>query len=71
MCMCVCLCICLCVGLSEPDLKGEYMQWNGLDSIDDWGTPTARMINGTDGTLFGTGLTPNDTIYTFSDDAKR
>lgn len=81
-CLCVCLvvltnlsdCILCCwlgAGLYEPTLKGEYEKWNGMTSIDDWGTPMARMINGTDGTLFGTGLMKNDTIYIFSDQAQR
>ena len=51
--------------------RGEFALWNGRTSIDLWGTATARMINGTDATMFSTFLNKSDLIYIFTDEFLR
>ena len=39
--------------------------WEGQTAIGGWGTSTAGMINGTDGTIFHPGVTVNENLTLF------
>lgn len=51
-------------------MRETYVMWNGLTEIEQWNTPTARMINGSDASFFPANLQKNDTIYAFTDELK-
>ena len=58
------------LGKNDSKLRETYVMWNGLTEIEQWNTPTARMINGSDASFFPANLQKNDTIYAFTDELK-
>lgn len=48
----------------------QYVRWNNVTEIGGWGTPTARMINGTEGILFHPGV-KKDKVMVFIDEIYR
>ena len=43
----------------------QFIEWNGQRNISGWGTPTARMINGTGGFMFHPGVTRDENLTAF------
>ena len=57
-------------GKNDSSQRDVFAVWNGVTEISEWGTPTARKINGTDAILFKTNLKRDDVIWAFTDDIK-
>ena len=58
-------------GINDTQLVGQYVEWNNQTEISGWGTPTARMINGTGGFLFHPGVTREENLTVFVDELYR
>ena len=58
-------------GKNDSTLREMYYIWNGFTEISQWGSPTAKMINGSDATFFATSLSRNHNIEAFTDDFQR
>ena len=43
----------------------QFIEWNGRYKIAQWGTPAARMINGTGGFMFHPGVTREENLTAF------
>ena len=52
-------------GKSNLKDTARFLMWNGLTSISGWGTPTARMINGTEAIIFHPGVERDDKLEVF------
>jgi hypothetical protein len=50
---------------------GQYLEWKNQTEIEGWGTPEARMINGTGGFLFHPGVTREENLTVFVDELYR
>lgn len=59
------------VGKNDSTIRSNYYIWNGVTDIAQWGSPTARMINGTDAIVFHTNISRTDMLTAFTDDFKR
>jgi lysosome membrane protein 2 len=58
-------------GRGANNLTARYLMYNGKTSINEWGTPFAAMINGTQGTLFHPGVDTSETLYVYVDELFR
>ena len=58
-------------GVNDTRLVGQYLEWNNQTKIEGWGTPEARMINGTGGFLFHPGVTREENLTVFVDELYR
>lgn len=58
-------------GVNDTRLVGQYVEWNNQTEIKGWGTPEARMINGTGGFLFHPGVTREENLTVFVDELYR
>ncbi|CAH8823642.1 unnamed protein product [Trichobilharzia szidati] len=58
-------------GLMRSDMVGRIVKFHGNDTLAYWTTPTANMINGTDGTIFHPFITRDEKPYIFSADLCR
>ena len=52
-------------GKGDLNRLGDYIMWKGNTIVEQWGTPWARMINGTDGTLFHPGVSSHENLTIF------
>ena len=55
-------------GNNDSSLRDSFAVWNGLTEIEQWGTPSAQKIRGTDAAVFQPGLSQGDKIYAFTDE---
>ncbi|XP_011405711.2 PREDICTED: lysosome membrane protein 2-like [Amphimedon queenslandica] len=58
-------------GKNDSAIRSNFYIWNGMTDISEWGTATARMINGTDAVVFHSNVSRNDTLTAFTDDFER
>ncbi|VDQ13988.1 unnamed protein product [Trichobilharzia regenti] len=58
-------------GLMSSQMVGRIVKFHGNDTLSYWTTPTANMINGTDGTIFHPFITQGEKPYIFSADLCR
>ncbi len=58
-------------GVNDTRLVGQYLEWYNQTEIEGWGTPQARMINGTGGFLFHPGVTREENLTVFVDELYR
>jgi hypothetical protein len=53
-------------GENDIDLVGCYQQWNGsYGKLNVWKSPTANMLNGTDGSVYRPDISKDDELYIF------
>ena len=58
-------------GVNDTRLVGQLLEWNNMTEIKGWGTPQARMINGTGGFLFHPGIARDENLTIFVDELYR
>ena len=58
-------------GVNDTRLVGQYVEWKNQTEIAGWGTPEARMINGTGGFLFHPGVIRDENLTVFVDELYR
>ena len=52
-------------GKGNPSNTARFLMWNGITSVDGWGTPFAGMINGTEAIIFHPGVDRSDNLTLF------
>ncbi len=52
-------------GIGDLSQVGQYIWWEGRPQISEWGTPAARMLNGTAGFLFHPGVSKKEQLDVF------
>jgi hypothetical protein len=49
----------------------RLVSWNGLEKLNYWYTPSANLINGTDGTFYPPFVTKETKLYSFNQEMCR
>ena len=58
-------------GVDDPDLLGQFEQWDGKQELDVWPGPSANLINGTEGLIFKPNQHEDEQLEVFVDDVLR